>query len=313
MSILGEETKTDKPKFKVDNEHLKFDTSNMTLLIDADTLAYATCSSCEYGDDENGWYIDIPSALVVVIDKIDNLLEVTGCKDVELHFTSGKNFRYLLTDYKANRKDTRAPTGLGELKKELDARYPGAINTEYEADDIVCMLKREYPDKYLVCAVDKDVLYGVAGVHFNYYSSLLHDINMKWIITSEKVALHWPYLQTLMGDSSDGIQGIPRCGPAKAVSILCESIASQVKVLQKEYKVEHEKACPSNKLIERIVIKHDLLEDLETDEVELWNKTLEAYTLAGLDESLAVLNMRLVGMHQLTKEKELELWTKPIQ
>ncbi len=71
----------------------------MTLLVDADTIAYATCSACEYGDDESGWFIDLPSALIVAQEKVALLLELSGCKDVELHFTSGKNFRYLLTGY----------------------------------------------------------------------------------------------------------------------------------------------------------------------------------------------------------------------
>ena len=266
---LFQEEQTDKKlKIVVDNDHLKPDTSEMTLLVDADTVVYATCSACEYGDDESGWFIDLPSALIVAQEKVALLLELSGCKDVELHFTSGKNFRYLLTDtYKSNRSSTRYPEGLREMKDLLE----GTINTDYEADDIVCMLKREYPDKYVVCAVDKDVLNGVPGIHFNYYNSLKYNINMKWLVTDEETSTQWPYLQCLMGDSADGITGIKGVGPAKAKKLLLGI----------------------------------------TDETIMWNTVKQAYTDAGQEESEALLNMRLVHMHQLTKEKTLELWCPP--
>ena len=266
---LFQEEQTDKKlKIVVDNDHLKPDTSEMTLLVDADTIAYATCSACEYGDDESGWFIDLPSALIVAQEKVALLLELSGCKDVELHFTSGKNFRYLLTDtYKSNRSSTRYPEGLREMKDLLE----GTINTDYEADDIVCMLKREYPDKYIVCAVDKDVLNGVPGIHFNYYNSLKYNINMKWLVTDEETSTQWPYLQCLMGDSADGITGIKGVGPAKAKKLLLGI----------------------------------------TDETIMWNTVKQAYVDAGQEESEALLNMRLVHMHQLTKEKTLELWCPP--
>jgi len=266
---LFQEEQTDKKlKIVVDNDHLKPDTSEMTLLVDADTVVYATCSACEYGDDESGWFIDLPSALIVAQEKVALLLELSGCKDVELHFTSGKNFRYLLTDtYKSNRSSTRYPEGLREMKDLLE----GTINTDYEADDIVCMLKREYPDKYIVCAVDKDVLNGVPGIHFNYYNSLKYNINMKWLVTDEETSTQWPYLQCLMGDSADGITGIKGVGPAKAKKLLLGI----------------------------------------TDETIMWNTVKQAYVDAGQEESEALLNMRLVHMHQLTKEKTLELWCPP--
>lgn len=280
------------------NSPLKPDTVGKTLLIDADTIVYAICSVLEYGidllpkdmymeeeyselvndpnyDKETNcvYKIDLEQALVMATEKIDTLLTKTGCKDAELYFTSGKNFRYYVTkDYKANRQETRYPVGLKELKKELTKLYPGEICSEYEADDIVCMLKREYPDKYIVCAVDKDVLRGVAGTHFNYYENAKYKINMKWVKTTEEEAIRMPYLQCLMGDSADGIKGIPKIGPKKAEKLLGNCI----------------------------------------DEIELWNIVVNAYEKAGLDVKEAIINMRLVSMHQLTKDKEIKLWTQTI-
>jgi len=281
------------------NDPLKPDTADKVLLIDADTIVYAICSGLEYGidllpkdmytkkeykeltdspnyDRETNcvWDIDIEQAVILAEEKISKLLTKTGCKSAELYFTSGKNFRYYVTeDYKANRKSTRYPVGLREVKAELAKKYPGDICSEYEADDIVCMLKREHPDKYIVCAVDKDVLRGVAGVHFNYYENNKYKINMKWIKTTEDEATRMPYLQCLMGDSADGIKGVPRIGPKKAEKLLGDCI----------------------------------------NETELWNRVEKAYQDAGLDIKEAIVNMRLISMHQLTKDKEIELWTSKVK
>lgn len=274
-------------------------TEGKTLLIDADTLVYAVCSVLEYGKELLGrefyteeeyselknhpnydretnsvWEIDLEQALVMAAEKIETLQTLSGCKDVELHFTGGKNFRFSVwKDYKANRKSTRYPVGLTETKTSLLEAYGGENNTGWEADDMVCMLKREYPDKYIVCAVDKDVLKGVPGVHFNYYQNEKYNIPMKWVITDELTALKWPYLQCLMGDSSDGITGVPKIGPKKAEKLL------------------------------------DKLED----EYSIWKAVKEAYKKAGLEENEAIRNMRLVSMHQLTKDKELKLWVPPLE
>ena len=79
---------------------------DMILLMDADTLAYAVCSVCEYGDDEAGYSIDMKYALKTSIEKAELIRIASGCGSVELHFTKGKNFRYSVdTNYKSNRTD----------------------------------------------------------------------------------------------------------------------------------------------------------------------------------------------------------------
>jgi DNA polymerase-1 len=269
---MFDETRVEEREKLVKNIHLKPDTTNKILLIDADTIAYATCSGCEYGDDETGYEINMEEAFEVANAKINNYVEITGCKDFELHFTSGKNFRYHLTpDYKSNRKDTRYPTGLRELKTLLVEHTPtkAFIHRDYEADDIVCMLKREYPEKYILCSVDKDVFNGVSGIHFNYYENFKYKILMSWKETTQAEAIRWPYLQCLMGDSADGITGVKGIGPKKAEAILGST----------------------------------------TDEIVLWRNTLKAYLDNKQTEKEAILNMRLVHMHQVTKEYKLELWT----
>ncbi len=302
---------------EIDHIHLKPDTSKMILAIDADTIVYATCSVCEFETESGEFDINLEEALILAESTISEILLQTGCATVELYFTSGRNFRYtLLPEYKANRLSTRYPVGLKELKVELLTKYRGEICSDYEADDVVCMLKREYPDRYILAAIDKDVLNGVAGVHFNYFKRLpstnkygteLKRINRQWKETHSNVAIHWPYLQCLMGDEADGIKGLPGCGPAKALDLLYPQLSTKLKELKKAYKDKHGKN--SDKLIEQIVLPEKLLEAIDPDEAKLWDTVVTAFTNAGLSEKTALTTMRLIHMHQLTKVKGLELWT----
>jgi len=322
---MMEEKKTTKESGSiVENENLKPDTKGKILLIDADTIVYATCSVCEYLEDESSdeYNINLPQALEIAQEKVSELLALTGCESAVLHFTSGKNFRYTIkADYKMNRSDTRYPVGLRELKSMMVPLYPNSkVSSEVEADDLVCMLKREGPDKYIVCAVDKDVLNGVPGTHFNYFKRAkttnkwgteLAQINMKWLETSDKVAMAWPYMQTMMGDGADGISGVPGCGPAKTMDLLFPDLSIKIKSLKQDYKLKHGKAVPSDKLISLIVMENKLLDTVTPNESNMWDVVVSAYVSKGMTEIDAIQTMRLVHMHQLTKDEELVLWTQP--
>ena len=314
-----EETKVEKPKYIVGCEEFKPDTSEMIATIDADTVAYATASVCEAGDDEVGYTLDIDYALEEAINRIEDIKSVTGCKDVELHFTGGKNFRFTLTGtYKANRKDGRTPAGLYDLKCELLKNYNGKMHTDVEADDYVAYQKKFWPEKYIVCSPDKDVYNGVEGINFNYFKRskgkfIKKDIPMKWVRTTSNEALYWVHMQVLMGDSTDGILGIPRCGPAKSLDILCPSLKDKIKQYKTTYKEQNKKTIDGNKVWPLIVKKYSLVDKLDTSETKLWEKVVDAYEESGLTEKDAILNMRLVSMNQIDKEGRLCLWTPPIQ
>lgn len=253
-------------------------------LIDADTIAYIACSNTEvqesllprdfYSDAEWEeltldpsfdidnmciWTINAEMALGKAEEKIQKIFDRTGCQSAELYFTDGrKNFRYQVKkDYKANRTG-RVPTGLIVIKLALLAKYPGQLCTAFEADDIVVWKKKQDPEKYIMCAVDKDLLYSLAGTHFNYYESTKYDIDMKWLEVDHITSIKWPYMQCLVGDKTDNIEGVPKIGPKKA---------------------------------------EQALSNLCTHE-ELWQAVVEAYERAGKTYDDAVQTMRLVNMHQ---------------
>lgn len=281
-------------------------------LADADTIAYAVCSVCEVGDDEAGYQIDMNYARDTAVGKVQGILEETGCGSIELHFTRGKNFRYSVDPgYKSNRSGTRSPEGLNQLKDILVEEYPNSImHTEIEADDYVVWAKKYNPDKYVLVAVDKDVLHSVSGEHYNYYQNEKYKINPKWINTSINMPLPWFYLQVLMGDSGDGIEGLPKCGPAGAFKILAPNLDTEITLLKKQYREANGKS--ASDLLKNIIIPNKLFDKISQDNFELYSRTLAAYKAKGLTEKDVIKTARLVGMHQLNKEGKLDLWLPPI-
>jgi len=266
------------------------------LLIDADTLVYATAVTTEQEiellpkefytkeewqvfidnptyDKEKGivYTIDIELAYEKVLSKLQDMLESTGANTYELHFTVGKeSFRYsIIDDYKGNRTG-RVPLGNNELKELCHERLSNVfLHTKVEADDVVC--SKYDPTKHILCAVDKDVLYNLVGTHWNYYSSAKHGIEPKWVTVDEITAMKQPYIQTLTGDKQDNIiTGLKRVGIKTAEKIL--------------------KDC--------------------TTPTECWNTVVETYKSHNLTEDDAVRIMRLVNMFQYDdKTKEITLFT----
>ncbi len=119
--------------------------NKLIALIDADTVAFTACLSTEvqgelldkefYSDKEWEEILADPGycsetmclfetdrdlALQKADEKLQRILDKTGCQEVELHFSGGReNFRYeIFPEYKANRIGTRAPMGLKQLKED---------------------------------------------------------------------------------------------------------------------------------------------------------------------------------------------------
>jgi len=265
--------------------------NNKIALVDADTVAYTAClnvefetevlprefysdmewdaivNSPQYDEVEGVLYeIDPKQAVAKAQEKINRILEKTGCKDVELHFSgnTGENFRFsVFPEYKSNRTG-RSPAGLHQCKEDLCKLYNGTIHTTWEADDAVVFLKETNPEKYILCAIDKDVINSIEGTHFNYYESALYKKEMKWVDVDRHTSLVWRYLQTLTGDKTDGIIGLHGIGPKKAEKILAN-------------KYSH---------------------------AELWEAVCEAYVLKGRTRDEALMNLNLVDMKLLVQDSE---------
>lgn len=253
-----------------------FEVSNKIALIDADTIAYASAIGCEIEVTEGVFEANLPRAIETAVERISRILFETNCSEAHLYFTSGTNFRHTIyPEYKANRSATRYPEGLKELKFALLGLYKGNLCEGFEADDLVVALKRSEPEKYVLCAVDKDVYKSVEGLHWNYYYSETYKIHPKWVETTRGEADEFPFIQCLMGDTTDNIKGCPGIGPKKALSALVNK-------------------------------KTDLAR---------WNEVVKLFKSKGLTEKDAIKNMRLVNMHQVHQvngDWTWIPWTAPI-
>lgn len=288
------------------------------IVVDADTIAFAACSVCEFevealseeflSDNElielrakKSWIeetftyrdINIDEAILHAKGKMELILDRIGGKadNTELHFTSGRNFRYGLLEeafpdnnemwYKANRgKRKPAPVGLSEVKEGLSKHFKSMYHTEVEADDYVVMRKKLLKDNCILCVVDKDIYkntFDYGQPHWNYYEApwLKSPIKMRWIEMTEQEAIYNQYLQAITGDKSDNIPGLKGIGPAKAAKFIDEDMTEdELWVGLETAYLQHCKYVPEDKS--------------PTD--------------------MAILNMQLVNMHALQPDGDIILY-----
>ncbi len=284
--------------------------TNKILLVDADTVLFTACLNSEivdellprkfytqmewkllmanssYHEESHSVMISYPEDVDAYIhEKLAFMMEKTGTTKYELHLTGGgrSSFRYNKIDklYKQNRKGGRAPAGLHEAKVRWVEDNPLNVFMwdDWEADDMVVSLKRDNPNKYILAAVDKDVLYSLPGRHFNYYTSAKYSIDMRWIQVDKLEAMKHHYLQTLTGDPGDNVPGLVGIGPKKAAKILegCEDVQSMWLAVVEAYE-SHNKTIIDAITTMRLVNMHQLLLDKGEYKLELWKPSTTSYT-----------------------------------
>tara|TARA_R100000908_G_C3720219_1_gene123289 strand:+ start:210 stop:956 length:747 start_codon:yes stop_codon:yes gene_type:complete len=169
-----------------------------TALIDGDSLIYY-----EMGKPT------LEEALESLDGRLHQMFEQVGATHYAGFLTSGKCFRYAAAKtkpYKGNRKYGDKPIIFPAIKEYLRQKWHFTSIPELEADDLVSIY---HGDNTVICSPDKDVLYQNAGTHYNYGKA-------EMVVQDTKGALTFLWKQMLMGDSTDGIQGIPKVGPKTA-------------------------------------------------------------------------------------------------
>ena len=133
-----------------------------------------------------------------------------------------------------------------------------------EADDLVSIY---HGNNTVICSPDKDVLYQNPGIHYNYGKA-------ETVLQDTKGALTFLWKQMLMGDSTDGITGIPKVGPKSADAAL------------KGLKIEDMPALVLNKYIEKFGMSEGISKFAETHKLVYMLQTKEdAVRETGLDLS----------------------------
>lgn len=214
----------------------------LTALIDADSLIYrsgfcfedkTTWNELEMelgieSNAETSYSADLLLAKNAIDATIENIKFKTGCDEVELWVSGSGNFRYdVMSTYKGNRVNVRKPLEYDNLYKYLVNNYNANIANGWEADDVVVARKTAFPLKYVLCAIDKDVLYQSVGNHYNYGKD-------EFVSVSEEEAERFFWFQVLTGDGADGYKGCKGIGKVKADRILSDC--------NNEYRLAVEKA-----------------------------------------------------------------------
>ena len=190
------------------------------VLIDADSLLYF-----EMGKDT------LEEAIDGINQRIQQIIIETEAESYIGYLTLGKCFRYAAAKtkpYKYNRKGGMKPPIFYALRAYVQQAH-GFISVDgYEADDMVG-IGRDYfvstGHEVTISSPDKDVLQQLAGKHYNYQKA-------EFVETSCEEAEKFLWKQVLMGDSTDGIPGIPGLGPKTADAIIDNMPESKLEYLE---------------------------------------------------------------------------------
>jgi len=178
------------------------------VLIDADSLLYF-----EMGRDT------LEEAIAGIDQRIEQIITETEADSCIGYLTLGKCFRYDIAKskpYKHNRKGSMKPPIFYALRAYVQQAHNFRSVDGYEADDMVGIAKDYFESKGIEAVIsspDKDVLQQIPGKHYNYQKA-------EFVETTEKDAMKFLWKQVLMGDSTDGIPGIPGLGPKTADAII---------------------------------------------------------------------------------------------
>ena len=195
------------------------------VVIDADhllhTIASAPSPTDLEGEQLEQTKIDIRPHKKKFKMAINDYLEVVEVESILYDWVPGTvhlvfsdsqgNFRKKLDpEYKHARK-SREPTA-EFLKLQAWAREKYIFAEGCEADDVVAYYVRKGA---IGITTDKDLYKGVAGIWFDAYYG-----HREWVYTSKKEARHFTLLQSVAGDPTDNIKGMPRVGLPTAETLL---------------------------------------------------------------------------------------------
>ena len=183
----------------------------MIALIDGDSLIYY-----EMGKPT------LEEALQGIDTRITHMLEQCETNTYAGFLTSGRCFRYDIAKtkpYKGNRKYSTKPIIFPAIKEYLRQEWNFISVPELEADDLVSIYHD--PMRTVICSPDKDVLYQNRVCNYNYGKA-------EMITVDETQALRFLWKQMLMGDATDGIQGIPKVGRKTADTWLKDLLPNEM-------------------------------------------------------------------------------------
>ena len=183
----------------------------MKALIDGDIVVYRSAASAETDD---AWIAQSRADQM-----IQDILADTGATSYSVFLTGTGNFRReIAPSYKANRPDNR-PAHWQAVREFLVTQHKAQICNGYEADDEMGVQQDKIGGTTVICSIDKDLLQ-IPGKHYNFVKKVFQEV-------TPDEGLKFLYLQSLIGDRSDNIVGVPGIGPVKANQALAELLPEE--------------------------------------------------------------------------------------
>ncbi len=190
----------------------------MVLLIDADSLVFASCYKTRNEGEvlEDIYYRNIEDSIAKFDEQfmkiVNDLDEIYNVKEVKTFNGSKGNFRKKLTPtYKANRKKQEIPPLLHQMHQYVKDNYNSIYGYGLETDDLVAQywyrLKHDIGrNNICIVSLDKDYRQFPALI-YNYHYNHREILD----ITPEE-ALYNFYEQMIIGDVSDNVNFFFGCG-----------------------------------------------------------------------------------------------------
>jgi hypothetical protein len=177
-----------------------------TALVDSDIVCYRVGFASEMDSE--------PAALDALDNFITDLMitdKLSECMEFKFYLTGKTNFRTdiaVTKPYKGNRKGKDKPKHIEALRHRFVEVWEAEVSEGCEADDLLAIKQTEMGDDSVIVSLDKD-LDMVKGWHYNFLKDELY-------YTTAEEGMRKFYIQLLMGDATDNIQGVHRVGIKKA-------------------------------------------------------------------------------------------------
>lgn len=187
--------------------------NKMILLIDADSLVFASCYRSRNDDGyelyQNNFYTNIEDSINKFDEQymkiINDLEEIYTVEQIVTFNGSKGNFRKQINpNYKANRKKQEIPPLLHPMHQYVKDNYDSKYCYGMETDDMVARYWKKLSDEFgrdeiLLVSIDKDYKQFPALIYnYHYKHKVILDI-------SESEALYNFYEQMIMGDTADNV------------------------------------------------------------------------------------------------------------
>lgn len=189
----------------------------MILLVDADSLVFASCYS---GNEDEKYFTEIEDARGKFDEQFMNIVnrleEEFNIEKVLTFNGSRGNFRKKINPtYKANRKNTELPPLLFEMHQYVKDQYGSIYGYGVETDDLVAKYWKNLSDELgrenvMIVSLDKDYKQFPCLIYnYHYKHQCIYDI-------SEASALYNFYEQMIIGDGADNVNYFKGKGKAFA-------------------------------------------------------------------------------------------------